>query len=172
MRFSKWRSRLLRTACGEALRSWLIEPGSLTARCQRASKKFRVRVLRQGMARPLGDESARDVLVPVREVVLECDGVPVIFAHTTLCTAAGGHLKRWLARLGARSLGSLLFSHPGFKRGRLEFLRLDARHPLYLRALGGKNEATYLWARRSRHAFGGESVLVTEVFLPEITRLK
>ena len=172
MGFSKWRARLPRAACAEVLRSWLTEPGSLTARCLRASSEFRVRVLHQGMARPLGDESARDVFVPVREVVLECDSVPVIFAHTTLCTAAGGRLKRWLARLGARSLGSLLFSHPGFERGRLEFLRLDARHPLYRRALGGKSEATYLWARRSRHAFGDESVLVTEVFLPEIARLK
>lgn len=131
-----------------------------------------MRLLRQGMARPLGDELAGESLVPVREVALECDGVPVIFAHTTLCTAAGGRLKRWLARLGARSLGSLLFSHPGFKRGRLEFLRLDARDSLYRRALGGKSDIAYLWARRSRHAFGDESVLVTEVFLPEIAKLK
>jgi chorismate-pyruvate lyase len=54
----------------------------------------------------------------VREVVLECDGVPVIFAHTTLSTAANGRLTRWMAALGSRSLGSLLFTYPGFRRGR------------------------------------------------------
>jgi chorismate--pyruvate lyase len=30
------------------LRSWLTEPDSLTARCQRASSSFRVRLLRFG----------------------------------------------------------------------------------------------------------------------------
>jgi hypothetical protein len=75
----------------------------------------------------------------VREVALECDGVPVIFAHTTLAATGNGRLTRWMSRLGSRSLGSLLFAYPGFRRGAIEFLRLDCRHPLYQRAaaLGG-----------------------------------
>lgn len=150
-----------------ALRSWLTETGSLTARCIRHSRHFAVRVLFYGKARPLGDEvAARRAWV--REVVLECDGQPVIFAHTTLACGRGGRLTRWLAGLGSRSLGSLLFSYPGFSRGPIEFCRLDARHPLYHRAAVLGPVPPVLWARRSAHRLAGQSVLVTEVFLPPL----
>ncbi len=120
----------------------------------------------------MADEPRAGQRAWVREVLLECDGIPVIFAHTTLSTATNGPLSRWMARLGERSLGSLLFSFPGFERGGIEFLRLDARHPLYRRAIAYAGmPATTLWARRSRHSYRGQAVLVTEVFLPAIRGL-
>lgn len=170
-----WRDRLIGSPGDAVLRSWLREPGSLTARCQRACAAFRVRLLRYGQGRALADEAADDGghrLAWVREVLLECDGVPVIFAHTTLSTAGNGRLTRWMARLGNRSLGSLLFAHPGFTRGPIEFLRLDARHPLYRRAAAAGPVGRYLWARRSLHRLGRQQVLVTEVFLPGIRGLE
>lgn len=178
MKRSKWRDRLSGGPGDPILRSWLTEPGSLTARCQRGCSDFRVRLLCFAKGRPLADEAAgsRYGRTPawVREVVLECDGRPVIFAHTTLSTAARGRLSRWMAGLGNRSLGSLLFSFPGFKREAIEFLRLDRRHPLYQHAaavaeVGEVGE--HLWARRSRHRLGRQQVLVTEVFLPGIRAL-
>ena len=175
MRRSKWRPQLAGNSCDPILRSWLTETGSLTARCQRASAVFRVRLLRYGKGRALADESTADQvgreLAWVREVVLECDGRPVIFAHTTLSTAANGRLTRWMAGLGNRSLGSLLFSCPGFVRDGIEFLRLDARHPLYRRAAALCDVGETLWARRSLHRLERQQVLVTEVFLPEILGL-
>ena len=125
MKRSKWRTRFAGAYCDPILRSWLTEPDSLTARCQRASSAFRVRLLRYGQGRALADEAVdggiRRHPAWVREVVLECDGVPVIFAHTTLSTAIAGRMTRWMAGLGSRSLGSLLFSYPGFKRGGSSF---------------------------------------------------
>lgn len=175
MKRSKWLARLAGTACSPVLRSWLSEPDSLTARCQRASAQFRVRLLAYGKGVALADESAGGErgrgLAWVREVVLECDGRPVIFAHTTLSTASSGRLTRWMAGLGHRSLGSLLFSYPGFRRGPIECLRLDRRHPLYRRAAALGPVGPSLWARRSLHRLGRQQVLVTEVFLPQITRL-
>ncbi len=157
------------------LRSWLTEPASLTARCQRASEAFRVRLLRFGKGKALADESAGGQVgrerAWVREVVLECDGTPVIFAHTTLSTTSNGRLTRWMARLGNRSLGSLLFSYPGFARQGIEYLRLDVRHPLHHRATALCGPTGALWARRSLHRLGRQQVLVTEVFLPAIVRL-
>jgi chorismate--pyruvate lyase len=180
MKRSKWRARLEGGACDPHLRSWLTEPDSLTARCQRACTDFRVRVLRYGKGRALADESISNSaggaagrgLAWVREVALECDGRPVIFAHTTLATAPNGRLSRWMAGLGNRSLGSLLFTYPGFERGAIEFLRLDARHPLYRRAAALGEVGATLWARRSLHRLGGQQVLVTEVFLPAIRGCK
>lgn len=175
MKRSKWRPRLPSVGPDAAIRSWLVEPGSLTARCVRACRDFRVRLLAYRLGQPLPDEAVwlggSKQPARVREVLLECDGVPVIFAHTMLSTASNGRLGRWLARLGSRSLGSLLFAHPGFRRGPLEFVRLDVRHPLYRRAVRAAGLTQYprnLWARRSMHALGAQQVLVTEVFLPAI----
>ena len=172
---NKWRTRPSGGLLDAALASWLTEPGSLTARCQRNSRQFRVRLLRYEKGRALADEGLR--LKPsrhpawIREVALECDGVPVIFAHTTLSTASNGRLSRWLSRLGSNSLGSLLFTHPGFWRGAIEFRRLDQRHPLYQRAAALGIAGETLWARRSLHRLGVQQVLVTEVFLPTVTVL-
>lgn len=175
MKRSKWRLRLAGGLADPILRSWLTEPDSLTARCQRASSAFRVRLLNYGKGKALADEAAGDTtgrqLAWVREVALECDGQPVIFAHTTLSTAARGRMTRWMAGLGSRSLGSLLFTYPGFERGAIEFLCLDARHPLYRRAASLGPVTTTLWARRSRHRLANQAVLVTEVFLPAVTTL-
>lgn len=175
MKRSKWRTALA-ASCDSPLRSWLGEPDSLTARCQRLSSVFRVRLLRYGKGRALADEAVSGQVshAPawIREVLLECDGRPVIFAHTTLSTIARGRLNRWMAGLGSRSLGSLLFSHPGFRRGGIEYLRLDARHPLYRRAAAYGEVGPTLWARRSLHRLGGQQVLVTEVFLPAILGFK
>ena len=172
MTTSHWQPLFAGRVENRVLRGWLTEPGSLTARCQAASRDFRVRLLCYGKARPLADESPGQRNAWVREVILECDGVPVIFAHTTLSTATNGRLTRWLSRLGSRSLGSLLFSWPGFQRGAIEYCRLDARHPLFRRAAAHGEHGKYLWARRSRHRLGGQQVLVTEVFLPAITGLE
>lgn len=168
----QWHTRLVGGVGDRVLHGWLTESGSLTARCQAACRDFRVRLLRYGKAAPLADESPVRRNAWVREVVLECDGVPVIFAHTTLSTATNGRLTRWLSRLGSRSLGSLLFSWPGFRRGTIEYCRLDVRHPLFRRAAVHGVSGKYLWARRSLHRLGGQQVLVTEVFLPAITGLE
>ena len=167
----QWRRRLSHGATDGYLASWLTEPDSLTARCQRQSKNFRVRLLFSGRMRPLGDEAYPRQRLQVREVVLECDGVPVIFAHSVLLTATNGRLTRWLAGLGCRSLGSLLFAHPGFKRSPLEFRHLDSRCPLYRRAAAWSDGSPGLWARRSTHRLGAQVLSVTEVFLPGIKHL-
>lgn len=168
-RRSVWRDRLLHTDDNRPYIPWLRDRGSLTARIQRGGR-FAVRVLRQELALPTRDEAAvlginAGTLVRVREVALLRDGAAVIFAHTVLPCHPRGPLTRWLARIGSRSLGSLLFADPGFSRGEINCKRLDARHPLFkpaLEVIGGEPKA--LWARRSLFRFGAQSVLVTEVY--------
>ena len=173
----RWRNQLSVLHTDAALRDWLREPASLTARLQRHGR-FRLQVLRQRLHHANADECAilglqRDTRCHVREVVLYCNDVPVIFAHTILPASPSGVLTRWFARLGSRSLGSLLFTHPGFVRGKLGFAHINACHPLYGQAasLAGKEASARLFGRRCLHRYRQQSVLVTEVFLPAITRL-
>jgi chorismate--pyruvate lyase len=172
----QWRDRVTRTAGTAPLLAWLRDRGSLTARIQ-SRGRFAVRVLRQQRCQPTADEAQALGLPPamrawVREVALSCDGRSVVFAHTVLPCHPRGPLTRWLARLGERSLGALLFAQVGFSRGPMKFRRLDRRHALFEPAVqalhfpGGDPQT--LWARRSQFGFGAQSVLVTEVFSPAL----
>ena len=176
-----WRPHPLRRPDNAGLRDWLTDPGSLTARLQQRGA-FALRLLRQGQGRPNRDETAvlgqpAGQRARIREVTLSCDGRVLVFAHTVLPRAPRGPFCRWLGRLGERSLGALLFAHPGFARGPLHCRRLDARHPLYARAMAALGldatppTAPPLWARRSCFTYDVQRVLVTEVFHPAIANL-
>lgn len=158
---------------------WLRDRGSLTARLQ-ARGTFAVHLLRQELALPTPDEAqalsirSREYAW-VREVALYCNGKPVVFAHTVLPYRPRGPLTNWLARLGTRSLGAMLFAHAGFRRGEIVCRRLNQKHPLFQRAVEAMqlshSSPGMLWARRSHFSFDNQAVLVTEVFSPELATM-
>jgi chorismate--pyruvate lyase len=171
-----WRDKPPHRQFSPARTSWLHERGSLTARLQTRGS-FAVQVLSQGLALPTFDEAVSlgakpEHLLWVREVALRVDGVALVFAHTILPRRPRGPLIGALAGLGKSSLGALLFAHPGFARGAIGCKRLDRRHALFRPAIDamqlGVAPPKTLWARRSRFAFGAQSVLVTEVFSPAL----
>lgn len=157
-----------------SLRAWLTDQGSLTQRLKSRCASFRVDPLATGHARPNVDEYALLGLAPghrayVREVMLLCNDVPVVFAHSVLPLA--GLRRGWngITRLGSRSLGEALFSDPRIERQPLAYRNVRHDHPLYRAtarhlALGSSS----LWARRSVFCLNGHPLLVTEVFLPAI----
>ena len=182
-----------------ALRSWLLTGGSLTARLVAHSSAFRVQKLHQRSALCLADEARaiglrRPGRVWEREVLLRCDGVPVVFAHTVVPVSANASDWPLFSALGERSLGSTLFSDPRVRRGPLEFARLGAGHPLVRRicrelGLGadpaqqgagepgsglaaGLKPGMSLLARRCLYRRRRGVLLVTEVFLPAVADLK
>lgn len=169
-----WRDDLPRLAASAPYLSWLREQGSLTARLKASCREFSVRCLRQGLE-PVGrDEGAFLGLRPgsrvwVREVLLCCDGIPVVFAHTVMARRPRHPFDLRFGALGERSLGSLLFSDPRIVRGKLQFRRLDARHPMFRQAASALPDTPAgLWARRSGFGCGAKTVLVNEVFLPTL----
>lgn len=94
-------------------------------------------------------------------------------SRTPFCPAGRVvRLTLWLARLGNRSLGALLFAHAGFIRGAMNFNRIDRQHALFAPAVHALQLADRaprsLWARRSHFGFGAQCVLVTEVFSPRL----
>lgn len=164
--------------CETELAPWLGDRGSLTQRVRQRCTDFAVHNVRSGLARIAPDESAllgiaAHQLAWSREVFLYADGLPVVFAHSTV---AAGHLRGvWSAvrTLDNKPLGELLFAHPLVERKPLHYRSLRSSHSLYRRATALlDNPPQRLWARRSLFYLGAAPLLVTEVFLPEILQLR
>ncbi|MFC0254353.1 chorismate--pyruvate lyase family protein [Massilia consociata] len=178
LRQAAWQPHAGAVRAPARMRDWLTTEGSLTARLTASSGSFRVRRLHQRAATCLADEAraiglARPGRVWEREVLLVCDGKPVVFGHTvvpTSCTAADWPL---FSALGERSLGTTLFYDPLVRRGQLEYARIRAGHPLMERvraSLGGADETLY-YARRCVYRRRQGLLMVTEVFLPAVLAL-
>lgn len=111
-------------------------------------------------------------LVYVREVLLLCNDVPVVFAHSVLPFASLRGSWNGINHLGSRPLGEALFSNPRIQRRPLAFRRLYRAHPLFRSVTRQQQlDARILWARRSVFCLDLHPLLVTEVFLPEIYTL-
>lgn len=158
------------------MHGWLTDRVSLTVKLIARSTHFRVHRLTQTPGRCLADELSavklpRRTRVREREVLLECDGIPVVFAHTIVPLNATASDWPFFSSLGERSLGTTLFGDPQVARGALRFARLRPAHPLVqraCRALGVDQFDGPLYARRCLFRRKSGLLLVTEVFLPAI----
>jgi chorismate--pyruvate lyase len=185
LRRARWHRHLNALAAPAAYLPWLGARGSLTARLTAHSEAFRVQRLHQRTALCLVDEAqalgmARVGRVWEREVLLRCDGRPVVFAHTVVPMAANATDWPMFSALGERSLGTTLFGDPRVARGELEFARLRPGHPLARRARAAlvdtKQDSIciapiFYYARRCLYRRHQGTLLVTEVFLPAVTDL-
>jgi chorismate--pyruvate lyase len=161
------------------MRGWLTDTMSLTMKLMARSGHFRVRRLRQERGMCLTDEASmvelsRRCHVQEREVLLQCDGRPVVFAHTIVPLSATTSDWPFFGTLGERSLGTTLFGDPCVMRGQLQYARLRAQHPLVERAraaLGNPEFNAPVFARRCLYRRRRGVLLVTELFLPAIAEL-
>jgi len=176
---ANWHTHVNHVQASPEMADWLSNRDSLTERLIAHSQQFRVQRLYQGRGLCLLDEFAEIDLPRVeqvveREVLLCCDEVPVVYAHTVLPLHANAHQWPLFASLGNRSLGTTLFSDPLVQRGPLQYARLRPAHPLMRRiaklALFNLSES-HLLARRSVFTRRGSKLLVTEVFLPTMRAL-
>lgn len=173
---ARWFSHVNGVNPTSEMRAWLVDTASLTLKLTACSGQFRVRHLRQGRGLCLADECdavelSRRRCVQEREVLLQCDGRPVVFAHTIMPLNATASDWPFFGGLGERSLGTTLFGDPRVARGSLQYARLGVRHPLMRRAsaaLGMDATQRSLYARRCLYRRRNGVLLVTEVFLPEI----
>ncbi len=156
------------------LRAWLTDRGSLTARIVAHFPRFKLRRIKQDLARPTRDERREISLrhgqrAVVREVLL-CDAEhPLVFAHSVAATHDLRKVWRGLSKLGSRPLAEMLFADPAVARLPMEYKKIDARHPLYRRAQKIVGDLPpSLWARRSVFLKAGRPLLVSEVFVAEM----
>lgn len=151
-----------------AYRHWLQTDDSLTKRLQAAFADFKVTKVSQYWAHPLPDEAALLGLRPdqaalIREVWLQSDATPLVFARSVLPRSSLRGAWRDLDGLGARPLGAVLFADNQVSRTPLSYCKLSRLHPISKRiGLPG------LWARRSVFVRSGRRILVTETFLPGV----
>lgn len=169
-----------------ALFRWLRERGSLSALLRAHGSTLRVLRLRQGecAARalhgnvPFGPGALR---VWLRDVLLELDGRPVVWARSVASPHCVRGAWRGLHGVGGRPLGDWLFVRGDVCRGCIEVRRLPRAHPLARQAWrawlahpmtrrGVAQPAP--WARRSAFVRRGHALWVTEVFLPDALRLR
>ncbi|TNC92723.1 chorismate lyase [Thalassolituus sp.] len=160
----KWscRARLIPALIPTFWRSWLFDPGSLTARLSALRPgQFRVRCQREGYGFPTALEQAELSLsgsdrVWYREVVLMLGEHELVHARTAVpLRSLRGPVKR-LQHLGNRSLGGFLFSQPSLRRTPLKASRCSP-------------EADGLtWCRRSVFYIHQQPLMVTEAFSPDL----
>lgn len=178
-RIAQWHQHINGVQTTSLMADWLSNRTSLTARLIAHSQQFRVQRLYQGRAMCLQDEFAEiDLAKPQqvieREVLLRCDDVAVVYAHTIVPLSATAQEWPLFATLGNRSLGTTLFNDPLVQRGQLQYARLGWTHPLMRRIQqsGLIQLCPDLLARRSVFKRHGAKLLVTEVFLPTIQDLR
>lgn len=176
-RESVWRYRhqIFNDAIPDQMACWLFDPASLTARLLAAcSGQFRVQVLAQTWRHPLHNESRRLGMrykrtALIREVLLYCDDTPWVFARTVIPKSTLTGRRKYLAHLGSRPLGAILFADPRMKRDDFEVARLSAGQHLYEKAVEVLAPPPIsIWGRRSVFYLQGKPLLVNEIFLPTI----
>ena len=157
---------------------WLQDHGSLTQRIQLRCQQFEVRNVHSGLVRIALDESvllglASHQLAYSREVFLYADNQPVVFAHSACAPTSLQGAWAAVTGLGNKPLGAMLFAHPLVQRKPLHYKILRKNHPLFQRAsVLLSHPPQQLWARRSLFYLHNEPLLVTEVFLPNILKLR
>lgn len=175
---ARWFSHVNGVNPTAGMRAWLTDTASLTWKLTACSRQFRVRRLRQQRGRCLADEFEalglpRRCRVQEREVLLQCDGRPMVFAHTVVPWSMSASDWPFFHALGERSLGTRLFGDPRILRGPLQYARLGPQHPLVRRACAVLGAIGHpLYARRCLYRRKHGVLLVTEVFLPAIAGLE
>ncbi len=159
-----------------ALRPWLTDRGSLTARIIANVDNFNLVRLQQRLATPFNDERRALGLrygeyAVIREVILRDGATPLVFAHTAANPRDLRGVWRGLSKLGNRPLAEMLFHDPDVSRMAIEYKKLTLSHPLAkaIASVALLNQQT-LWARRSVFLKNNRPLMVTEVFLPSLLK--
>ena len=160
---AKWRAEtpLSRATLPVDLLPWLTAGGSLTAALMElAEGTFNVELLSQKMALPYVHERqkldyADGLAAMVREVNLHIHGQPVVFARSIIPLSLAGRGGGGLATLGRTPLGHLLFKDGKMRASRREFSGISV-------------EQGQVYGRRTPYDYRGETILVSEFFLPSL----
>ena len=167
----------LQKAGKTALIQWLMHPGSFMQRLKdHQIMDASIQVLQEDWQLPEDEESMQLAIPPqtpawIREVLIQSDKQIWMFARTVIPRETVDNEEE-LQHLKTRALGSVLFNNPNRQRSQFEYFSITT-HSLwhkkiahYLFEIPGE-----LWARRSLFTLNNKSLLLMEVFFPEIELL-
>lgn len=173
--FSHWRNAS-DCSLNENLKSWLLDPNSLTARLKSHCREFRIELLGQRIEHCSKSEAV--ALIPenekvlVREVLIFCDDKPQVFARSLLPLSSLTGAEKALTNLGTQSLGQVLFNNPSLERQAIEIAEFDNASSVgklteQLSLIKPNTSSSEkLWGRRSIFVLESKPLMVAEVFLP------
>ena len=169
-----WRSMARYTSATLApeLRVWLTDNGSLTEHLIASGEgRFAVQRLHQNWEVPLPSERRLLALPPrqlalVREVALRLGEEVVVFARSIFPISSLSGSLAHLRRLQNKSLGAILFKHPGMRRYPFELAHMPGDNDYLPKHL---HQPTPAWGRRCRFEIDGKKLMVSEVFLEPFT---
>lgn len=149
------------------LKEWLLATGSLTKKLKSCCTQFDVTVLGEGHHSPMAGEFPSVPQVWVREVLLNLDETPWVFARTLIPEALLDEKRVEFTGLGDRPLGELLFSSMEFIPGRIEVAKFETCSRLAQLAQSLSQPVSHsLWGRRRYFSYGEHELIVSEIFLP------
>lgn len=167
-----YRKHCLSTKLSNQTKSWLFDSGSLTERLMsHCDGDFSVKILSVKRAVPAADEISVLGLKPrslalIRQVLLCCNDVPVVYARTIIPVSSLRGELRGLAMLGNKPLGAVLFSDKTMKRKPMQVTSLLPKDRHYKWTL--YNGPERIWGRRSVFVLKNRELLVSEFFLPNL----
>jgi len=134
-----------------ALKPWLDDDQSLTAKLKHKFSDFSVRVISQVTDIPY--ENELDALefnneCVIREVELLGNGQVVVFARSVIPVNQD---TQDLLAIGSKPLGEILFNNPEIQRGELQITHTETT-----------------WGRRSVFCVGNTPLLVSEFFMENL----
>ena len=149
------------------------DKGSFTRHLEQYCKgQLRLELISQRWKKPLWHESRKLRLrqgefALVREIYIKCNNTPWVYARSIIPRKTLRGAQRRLVNLGARSLGSFLFSKQSVTRDEIEVVSIQKDDKLF--ALANKittENSENLWGRRSIFYIKEKPLLVIEIFLP------
>lgn len=147
----------------------VCDQGSLTAALKIiANGTFEVQVLSQKVALPYWHEQKKLGRTPhlaamIREVNLCIHSEPVVFARSIIPLSLAGRGGNGLANLGQSPLGHLLFKNGRTNVMQRDFICLTSEHRT-------ERVTSNIYGRRTPYKYQGNTILVSEYFLPSLDK--
>ncbi len=143
------------------LYDWLLSKDSLTAKLKLCCRDFSVELVGEQW------HQGQTTRYWTREVLLYLDNVPWVFASTLIPETLMQDDETGLQTLGNRPLGELLYSSKAYTPGEIEVAKFDSCVRLeQLTQQLQQRQQEPLWGRRRYFDYQGQTLIVSEVFLP------
>lgn len=169
----------VRQHASKNLASWLIDVYHLSRNLKQGCAVFSIDVICEQFESGLEDEQpllqqSPQALPWVRQVYLKRNGQPYCYGRVVVPYDTFIFHQSQLTQLSKHSVGEqLLYRDPNILRSPFEFAYVPCNDPRCIQAMQTSDPQSIeaLWARRSSFQLKGGPLMVTELFLPNMSAL-